>query len=152
MSVAKTIADRCAAVVAALASPPALTQVRKTDAWVRGDAAPACVITMQDEQPDGWATLGDGTSDDRGTWGKSYTIGVTLYRTSGGTLVAGADDNPQMLQDIQRALAQPLLTGAATVWDSELVRHPEFENQAFADGMEVSRFALVFRSAEQRVG
>jgi hypothetical protein len=151
MSVAKTIADACVTLVAALSTPPAKTVLRKTDICLKADDKPCCVVTIQDDSPDGWATLGDGTTADRGAIGKSYTIGFSIYSVSNGQYQTDVDDLPQVVQDVQQLFGQPTLSAASTAWHTELIRHPMFEGQ-FEQGWEVSRFAVLFRSAESRIG
>lgn len=149
-SVFKPVCDAVATVLATISGAPTIV-VRKTDVVKARDvfpASPLCIVSYGTDAPAGWGTIGDGASD-YGTIGKAYSVVIAVYRAN----LADVDDsatNPDFIQAAKQALNKGTLTGVSAVWNTEIESHEEWEKQPFGQGAEVSRFALLFDSAELR--
>jgi hypothetical protein len=147
-----TIATRAQVVLDALASFPT-TDVRKVNAVHPRDsiASSLCVISFGDEAPDpGVSTFGDATSQP--TVGKIYTLLFSLYLVNLGDIEGDLSGNPDFVLAAKQALNTATLSGATTVWNTELVENAAWEGVKFKDGVELSEFAVRFYSAEARNG
>jgi hypothetical protein len=128
------------------------TVVRKRDVVLARDAppgSPLCVISYAGEGAEDWATTGNGSTD-LGTIGTAYGIWISIYRDNRAD-VASSATNPDLLAAIQ-ALNKGSLSGAGTVWNTELQPHEEWEEGDFGKANERSRFRMLFQAAELRNG
>jgi hypothetical protein len=152
MAYVTTIAESVVAVLANLGGAPDLVEFRKTDVLhpreadelVESDEAGAIIVTAGDVVPFMDLTGGDVL--------RKYQIGVSIYKRLGGKFSSEKTVNPDLVLACKQALHRTSLAGASTVFDTDLVESPEWENQAFKDGWEVSRFGVIFNSAEPRNG
>jgi hypothetical protein len=147
------IATAVKTVISGVNGVPTNIDIRKKDS-PHVDDCPILIITLGDELEPSFQVMGGGVSGDYGTVGKRYLIGISIYTKNLGDLSTDVDDHPALVLRIKQAIDQPLNTGgvpeSATVWNTELKDHPEWEQQEFSKGVEVSRFALIFESAEAR--
>lgn len=144
------IATALKTVLAGVNGVPATIAIRKKDT-PHSDECPILIITLGDELEPNFQVMGAGIANDFGTVGKRYLMGISLYTRNTGNLSTHVDEHPALVLRIKQALDQPLsYPGFETVWNTELHEHPEWELQEFAKGVEVSRFGLVFNSAEGR--
>jgi hypothetical protein len=149
-----TIATAAKAVLDGLASFPT-TQIQKENAVHPRDsiASSLCVISFGTEQlMPGMATFGTGS--DKPTVTKIYGLVFSLYLVNSplGDVSTDVSTFPDYVQDAKQALNTATLSGASTVWNTDLVENPAWENQAFAQGVEYSEFGVNFYSAEGRNG
>ncbi len=150
-SYAYTIAQSAVAVIQAISSPPGLTVLRSTDSLINPDLSndanfPMCILTMPN--PEGkleFEAFG-------GSIGRSYQIFCSVYRKANAQVQTNTDVVPSLTLAIEQALNLPSLTGASTVYDTQLVPFTQFETWAQKQGFEVSKAAVVFYSAESRNG
>lgn len=145
----KPICDAVKTVLDGVSGAPTVV-VRKRDVVRVRDTLPVCVVSYGSDAPAGWATTGNGTTD-LGTIGKTYAVVVAIYRANLGD-VADSATNPDFVQVAKQALNTGTLSGVSSVWLTELQAHDEWEGQPFKDGVEVSRFVLLYDTAESRIG
>jgi len=144
-----TIAAAVRTVIAGLSGAPDTVLVKDDDSIHPGEA-PAVIVTMGDEE-ESIAVSGAGTDTDQGDRLMAYQIGVTIYKGNLGTNEA-LGTNQDFVLACQQALNRKSLAGAPSVYGTKLVRRDAWERQALKDGVEVSRFGLIFYSAETRLG
>lgn len=148
MATFNTIATQAKAVIDAL-SLGLTVVIRKDGVIYEADTYPLVVISFAGDMGEGWATTGNGSTD-QGTVGRGVTLEIGVYRDTQAELQTGMDTNPDYFQSVKRALNKGSLTGATTVWDTRLTTNEMWEQRAFRDGGEVSSFQLEFGSAEVR--
>ncbi len=150
MSVFKTIADAVVAVITPLAGTAYTVELRKDDSVTAREGKPVVIVTMGDFNEVG-ALSGAGTDADQGDTLITYQIGVSIYRTCLGDIDEDLTQSPDLIETVKHALNKKSLASASSVYDTKLVSHPEWERQAFGKGYEVSRFGVLFYSAEERI-
>jgi len=152
MATWNTIATAAKAVLDAIPGFPT-TSIRKENTVHARDTITSslCVISFGDEQlQPGVATFGDST--DKPTISKVYGLVFSLYIVNPGNIETTLSTFPDFVLAAKQALNTATLSGASTVWNTDLVENPAWENQAFKDGVEWSEFGINFYSAEARNG
>lgn len=150
-SVFLAIGNAVRSVIAGLTGAPATIEVRKDDTLLGTDTPPIVVITLGDEDVQMYLS-GAGTATDQGDVLKTYTVGVTIYRTCQALLTNDMSDNQDFVLLCQQALNKKTLTGVPAVYGATIVRRTAWEHEPFGKGHEVSRFAVVFYASETRLG
>lgn len=148
-----TIANATKAVLVGIDDATATVDVREADVVQARDSYPLTIVTMGEEGEDPQLdTTGAGTAENQGDVGRTYQIGVSIYREKRGDIDAD-DTNLRFVRRAQQLLgiARPF-PSVPTCYRGVLVRHPSWEAQEFAKGVEVSRFAVIFHNAEARCG
>lgn len=150
----KTIGDRALAVAAAVTGAPSLCEFRDTDVIHprEADSLTPCLIATLGEEEEVMAVSGAGTDTDQGDRLMAYPVAFTEYRRRPGTNSTDLSLNQDFILLVQQALNKKSLSGAPTVYGTKLVRRSAWEHQPFKDGWEVSRFGIIFYSAETRLG
>jgi hypothetical protein len=148
------VATACKTILDALSGFPDTTIRKEGVVYAREKESlttPQCVIAFGDERPyEPVTTFGDATN--KPTNGKIYGLVFQLYLTNPGNLDSTLTTNPNFVKQAKQALNTITLAGAASIWQTELVENPAWENQPFGDGAEVSEFGMNFYSAEARNG
>lgn len=152
MATWNTIATAAKAVLTGLSGFPAVTIRKENAVHPRQTIATSiCVISLgQDVPMPNMATFGDAT--DKPTITRIYGLIFTLYVVNLGDTESGLSTFPDFVIQAKQALNTATLSGATTVWNTDLVENAAWENQPFADGVEVSEWGINFYSAEARNG
>lgn len=127
-------------------------EFRRTDSLVSRETIPRVIVTNAQETQLDRGTFGaEGDVDSFGTVEKAYPIQIAIYESNQGEL-QGNDVNPAFILRAKQLLNKPYLTAVPAVFDTDLLQNWEWENQPFRDGGQVSRFGLLFYTAEPRNG
>ena len=143
-SYAKPIADAVVAVIQSLAGGPSLVAYRKENVTYTTDNLDNGVIVV---------TIGMETPIDKAFGGsilKTYTVGITYYITNAGNLSTTMDSLPAFVLKVKQALDGTSLSGVGVVWNVDIIEANEWEDVAFAGGVEASTFGLTVYTAEPR--
>lgn len=155
-SYAGTVCTAVANIISNLPTPPAQVVYRKFDSLLLPDKANAnsivAVVTESEEEHIACETFGDGGVTSFGTVVRQYLIGVTLYKLHAGNVQIGSDAMMSMALAIEQQFNKPVMAGAPTVMDVDLVPFRPFQSGGFRDGYEVFRMLLVVSSNEPRNG
>ncbi len=152
MATWNTIATAAKSVLDGLASFPDVS-IRKDGSLHPNEisATSQCVITFGQELPQA-AVQTFGTGADKPTIGKIYGLIFSLYLVNLGDIESGMTTFPDFVLAAKQALNTATLSGATTVWNTELIENPAWEGVKFKDGVEMSEFGINFYSAEARNG
>lgn len=78
-----------------------------------------------------------------------YPVLVVLITAGNRVVETGFEEYMQLRQDVRNAIFHPLLGGAATVWDTDIVPQDVFDKLAFTKGnFDVCGWQLYIKSAE----
>lgn len=125
---------------------PGLIEWRKTDVLHpkrddgTGDPDDAVILTGGDITPNGRAF--------EGSVGNDYIWQITIYGRGITDVDVNDDLRQSLVERIKQKLAVTTLSGAPQVWDFEVTPHGEWGVPSFRDGVEVSRFGLLYRTWE----
>lgn len=143
-SYAKQIADAVVGVIQGVQGAPATVQYRKANSLYAKEQKPAVIVSIEDETKLGRAF--------EGTIHKQYKVVIGIYRLCLADIASDLDLSPQFILRVKQALDRASLTGVTVAWDVDLVDNPEWENQPFGNGMEVSMFGLLVTTTEPQNG
>ena len=147
-----TIATAAKAILDGLASFPAVS-IRKDGALHPNEISTTsqCVIAFgQESVQAGLLTFRDATG--KPTDGHIYGLIFSLYLVNLGDIESNMSTFPDFVKAAKQALNTVTLSGASTVWNTELVENAAWEGVKFRDGVELSEFGINFYSAELRNG
>lgn len=139
---AKLIADAIVTIIQGVSGAPSLVEWRKTDVFFpnkpSGDPSTGVIVSGGPESWEGRVF--------EASVNKSYPWQISYYKPVAPP-VPGDNTNPQFWQDMITALSVTTLIGTK-VWDYEIATRSEWENQPFAQGIEVSRGGVLYRTNE----
>lgn len=151
-----TICNAVVDIISGLPTPPAQIVYRKFDSLLIPDKVNAnsivCVVTASEEEQIACQTFGDGGVTSFGTIVRQYLISVTLYKLHAGNVQLNSDPMMSMALAIEQQFNRPLMVGAPTVMDVDLVPFRPYQPAGFRDGYEVFRMLLLVSSNEPRNG
>lgn len=147
------IANAVMSVISGLSGAPSFIQYREQDQIGSGDTRPCVIVTTDEEQlmPE-VDVSGASSNTDLGDVGKIYPIGISIYSERLGDITTDPETRQDFVITVQHALNKNSLAGVPTVWGTKLVRRDTWEHRAMKDGFEYSTFAILFYSAEPRLG
>lgn len=146
----KTIADAVRQVVSTVPGCPQRIEVRDNDQLESREEDDFVIVTLG-EDPEVWGTTAVSSST-LGDVGKAYMIGVTLYHRKIADPTVNLNAAPEFVLKCKQALDKPSLAQAPSVYGTQLVENPAWEDQEFTKGLQVTRFGMIFLSAEPRNG
>lgn len=130
------------AIIQGLAGAPGLVEWRMTDVLHpdRGDPDEAVIITGGDRTANGRAF------DD--SVGMEYIWQITVYNRTTPDVDVEDDSRIAFIERVQKALAVKSLSGAPLVWDFEVTPYGDWGVPSFREGIEASRFGILYRTWE----
>jgi len=149
VSQAKQQADAMVAAIQGISGAPGLIEWRKTDVLhprrddgSGGDPDEAVILTGGGRTPNGRA-FGNSV-------GYEYVWQVTVYGRETPDVKVEDDVRLSFVERVVQALAVTTLAGAPAVWDFEVTPRGDWGVPSFRNGVEVTRFGLLYRTWESQ--